>query len=490
MRFLRLAATVIVCAGLVGFAAPTDTMPPNTIPFSHVLRELSSKPGFTDAFLKDIQGHTRKSGAALLTPDLVDHLRQLIASHDWEGLDQFPGWTMADITPTIGVIREVAADTESPATGEQVWKFLDLGPYSRDDSTEINLRGISPLPPFRSEDVITDLGDGLVRGDGPNVLAPEHSDSRRLADVLNRLSANGLDGVAPVSAFWNDGTHPTTPEGLIEALMLTGQTVTVTDSRYFANFGHLHYNGQDVMTPFFVNTQILIPDTNRPLLVPVSHAEYEWHIRGPLLNADVSFYFGIDGKAEFRTMDELDQAWVMKRDAHEYRATDAIEVTRLAGGMVRTYMRLHQAHPDTPFGGYFAFGVCQDVVAAIELKMTGKATLFPNTAEDRLFTDARDAEINSLIRQLPKDRSVQAPDIERVFASLPVADTEEDLAKVTIPGLGADLVAVHRAWMEGDVRRSESRLHHRIKLGAIALLCLGFVAGAVLWWRKRQRRPA
>ena len=45
--------------------------------------------------------------------------------------------------------------------------------------------------------------------------------------------------------------------------------------------------------------------------MPVSHAEYEWKIRGPKVNADVSWYFGIDGKSEFRTMDTLDQAWVL-----------------------------------------------------------------------------------------------------------------------------------------------------------------------------------
>ena len=71
--------------------------------------------------------------------------------------------------------------------------------------------------------------------------------------------------------------------------------------------------------PFWVSSQIRIPGTKRTLLVPVSHAEYEWQIRGPKINADVSWYFGIDGKAEFRTMDTLDQPWVLGRHAHEYR---------------------------------------------------------------------------------------------------------------------------------------------------------------------------
>ena len=74
------------------------------------------------------------------------------------------------------------------------------------------------------------------------------------------------------------------------------------------------------MAPFWVNSQIVIPGTTRPLLVPVSHAEYEWKVRGPKMNADVSWYFGIDGKAEFRTMDTLDQPWVMGRMRMSIRA--------------------------------------------------------------------------------------------------------------------------------------------------------------------------
>ena len=271
--------------------------------------------------------------------------------------------------------------------------------------------------------------------------------------------------------------------------MATGHSVTVTDSRYFANFGHLHWNGRDVMMPFFVNSQILLPGTKRPLLVPVSHAEYEWHIRGPKLNADVSFYFGIDGKAEFRTMDQLDQAWVMKRNAHTYGGSDALDVTRLAGSIVRTYMRLHAAHPAIPFGGYFGFGVCQDVVAAIELKMTGKTTLFPNTADGRFFVDPRDAEVNELIRRLPKDRDGKPPGVERIFGSLPVGSSDAELAMVTIPGLGAELVAVHDAWTAGTLKRTEAPWVRRVKFAVVILAVLGAL-GFALRWRQRATHPA
>jgi hypothetical protein len=473
-----------LCAAAMGSAMPTDTMPPNTVSLAAMMRELSARPGFTQALLTELEGGRGKRGGALLTPDLIDHLRELIVGKDWEGLDRFPGWTMGEITPSVGALSRIAADADSAQAKQALTRYLDVGPYGFDSEGPIDLREPSPLPGFTVEGIVSTLGDSVTRGDGPSGLAPEHSESQRLADTLNRLAANGLDGVKRTEAVWNDERSPATPEDLIDAIMQTGQTVSVTDSRYFANFGHLHYKGQDVMMPFFVNAQVVVPGTDRPLLVPVSHAEYEWHIRGPRLNADVAFYFGIDGKAQFRTMDELDQTWVMRRDAHTYYQADAVEVTRLAGRMAQTYLRLHLAHPALPFGGYYALGVCQDVVAAIELKMTGAATLFPNTADDRFFTDPRDAEINALIERLPKDRAGKPPAMERVFASLPVGDSDAELARVSIPGLGADLVAVHDAWTAGKLKRTVSRRATLVRIVA------GLLAIAVAWalgWRLWRR---
>jgi hypothetical protein len=487
---------------MIGSTMPAGDMPPNTIPLSQMMQQLSSRPGFTEAFLQVIQGKDRKTGAAVLTPALVHHLRDIILGKDWQRLDRFPGWTMAEINPTVRVVGHLAGKDEkvdslataggAPATGETasalaLTEFLDLGPYSLSDRGNIiDLRSQSSLPGFDEASLVSSLGDGVIRGDGPSPLAPEHAASQRLADALNRLSANGLDGFAAAAAIWGSGQPVATPEQLIAAIAQSGHTVSVTDSRYFANFGHLHYNGQDVMMPFWVNTQWIVPNTDpvRQLLVPVSHAEYEWHIRGPQLNADVSFYFGIDGKAEFRTMDQLDQAWVMKRDAHTYTGADAVEVTRLTGAIVRTYERLHQAHPKIPFGGYYGFGVCQDVVAAIEMKMTGKTTLFPNTADAVFFTDPRDAEINALINRLPKDRDGHPPDPERIFGSLPIGSSDAELRTVSIPGLAPDLIAAHDAWTQGKLERVGE--HRRLR-DVLYILGALLAVGLIVQLRRRHR---
>src|ERR1700742_1051883 len=110
----------------------------------------------------------------------------------------------------------------------------------------ISLDAPSTLPAFTTDGLISELGAGVVRGDGPNpTLAPMHAESQRMAEVLNRLSLNGLDGTAPVTAVLA-GHTASTPEQMVAALTATGHTVLVSDARYFANFGHFHYKGQDV----------------------------------------------------------------------------------------------------------------------------------------------------------------------------------------------------------------------------------------------------
>ncbi len=495
------------------YMVPEEPMPANTILLSQMMRELSATPGFTDAMLAELDKGGKK-GPALLTPALLKRLREMILGKDWQGLDRFPGWTMREINPTVRVVGRVVAKDDavtslaarhpgapvgtsangagrpSAVTTDELKAYIDLGGYSLENPETVDLDEPSKLPGFTTDGLVSELGAGVVRGDGANEkIAPMHAESQRLADVLNRLSMNAVDGSASMTVTFL-GKRATTPQELVQALMESGHTVVVADARYFANFGHFHYKGQDVMMPFWVDSQIAIPTTgrglfgkSRSLLVPVSHAEYEWQVRGPKLNAGVSWYFGVDGKAEFRVMDTLDQAWVLGRHAHEYRDADAVEVTRLVGKMAVAYAHQHLARPDLPFGGYYPLGVCQDGVAAIEKKMTGKATLFPNTADATLFDDPRDAEINALIEAIPKDRNGAPPQPERIFGSLPTVD----LQAITMPGLTADLELVHAAWQEGELERTPSWIR-KMTIRAVGVTALGMLAAIVVWRRRRGGR--
>ena len=496
------------------YVAPEAPMPPNTILLSQMMRELSTQPGFHEAILKELDGG-KKQGPALMTPALIDELRKRILGKDWQGLDRFPGWSMRAINPTVRVAGHYAGKDEkleetsavhpgAPAADAAAKQFLDLGPYALDRSETVSLDQPSNLPPFTSDGLVTNLGAGVVRGDGPNDLAPEHPDSQRLADVLNRLTANRLEGAHAFTATWS-GKASTTPESLIQQLVESGANVTVDDARYFANFGHFHYSArgssgpaQDVMMPFWIDSGIPIPHSGslfrrpRHLLIPAAHAEYEWHIRspkvGPGINADISYYFGIDGKSQWRTMDTLDQPWVLKRNAHTYTGAQAVEVTRLAAALTIAYMHQHERRPKLPFGGYYALGVCQDGVSAIERKLTGRVTMFPNTVDASLFDDPRDPEVNDMMANIPKDRSGAAPAPDRIFGSLPLAPAPGDAPfdAVTIPGLAADLNTTYAAWKDGTLGKEPSPL--LILLDAVGLILFSFLLFQRI--RSNRRREA
>jgi hypothetical protein len=255
-----------------GYVAPEEPMPPNTVLMSTMMRELSDTPGFTDAMLAQLGGNG-KNGPALMTPALVKRLRQLILGKDWQGLDRFPGWTMQAINPTVKIADRVvaknpsAADLATQPTGartsdvssQQMKEYVDFGSYPLEKAERVSLDKPSTLPGFTTEGQVSNLGAGVVRGDGANPrLAPMHAESQRMADVLNRLSLNAMNGAMPLTAEIGD-RMATTPAQMVQVLMDTGHTVVVSDARYFANFGHFHYKGQEVMVPFWVDSQIAIP---------------------------------------------------------------------------------------------------------------------------------------------------------------------------------------------------------------------------------------
>ena len=263
----------------------------------------------------------------------------------------------------------------------------------------------------------------------------------------------------------------------MDALTTAGHDLEVRDSRYFANFGDLIYHGRDVLTPFWIDTGLPVPGTDRTLLVPVSHSQHEFIVRGPVVNADLSFYFGIDGEAVFRPSVTRDQAWVMGKVAHRYRGAEALEVTRLAGSIVRAYGAIKQRHPDLPFGGYYALGVCNDVNAMIELKMQGETSLFPLTLDPQFFTGG--GEVDQLAQRLPLDNGRDAkPEPRRILGSIPVAE----LSMLPLPSLRKDLEAVSAAWESGTLTLTGSR---DTLIWVVAVIG-GFLA--VLWLVRRRRQ--
>ena len=184
----RVVGVAAVCA-LVGcngageaYVVPEGPMPANTVMLAQMMRELSGRPGFTEAVLAEME-KGGKVGAAYMTPALMQRLREMILGKDWQGLDRFPGWTMRAINPTVRVVGHVAGKdatledvaarhpgSQGGVSTQQATKisraFLDLGPYSLEKAERVSLDEPSALPGFATEGIVSELGAGVVRGDG------------------------------------------------------------------------------------------------------------------------------------------------------------------------------------------------------------------------------------------------------------------------------------------------------------------------------------
>jgi hypothetical protein len=481
-RTARIALCGLALAGLTGLALTAQK--PDTSPelFSRVMQRVSAQPEFRERVLQGIR-EVPKVGE-FLSPDLVDRLRVLILGKECQRVDQFPALTIFALNKSVDAAARLAGNSAKPLAPSDL---LDTADYSLGHAESIDLDHPAATPSYADDPATAQrqIGFNLTMGDGPDpALAPMHAASRQLAAVLNRLAMNGPG--TPEAIAMLDGKNLADGGSLLGELAARGHRVSITDDVYFANFGHLHDGGREVMMPFWIDTQIAVPASRRALLLPVSHSEQELHIRGPKWNADVSFYYGIDGKAEFRTMDSLNQSWVMHRVLHKYEGvSQQIHAMRLLAAAVRVYYRVRMAHPELPFGGYYRLGVCQDVSAVVETVLQGRTLLFPITHDPAYFpqnnpADLRDQEFLNAFAALPSDRGSGMPPVNRVLGAVPTGDYNA----ILIPGLGSDLHRVELARALGLTTRTYPLLT------AIALFVLLLVLLLLGWRLLRRHRHA
>ena len=406
--------------------------------FSKVMSDLSKNQDFVDALMNRIGRNPNAGG--ILGPEEIQLLKSLIFRKDFAALDQFPGFTVKGMG--------VAVTLAGAEAKKRAAKNLEPAKPVVVEVLKENLIEELGLPVLQKENtpalasMLRDLGFGLQVGDKIDPSKTKIvADSSRMASMLNRLSLNPTDKDKPRYMVKIGDKTIDSPGALVDDLMKSGCKIEVRDVRYFANFGDLFYKGMEVLTAYWLNTQIPVPGTQDTLLVPVSHSQHELHIAGTDFSIELSFYFGIDGKVEFRVIDTLDQSWVLGRVAKVYVDKDAVEVVRMGGEIIKTYERIKKDNPDLPFGGYYALGVCDDVNAVIEYQLKGETTLFPLPHDNKYFQG--DSEVEKIIKKLPTDgRDNSLPDPKRVLGSIPA----EDFSKIPMPGLRAQLKAVKAAW--------------------------------------------
>ena len=486
-RPYRAALSCLVFLLLVAIGLPGQESDSSPVLFSTVMQRVSVQPEFRERVLQGI--HDTPKVGEFLSPNLVQRLRVLILGKEWQRVDHFPALTVAALNKSVDAASAMAGKSAAPLDPADL---LDTAEYPLGHSVTIDLDHPVTAPTYADDPttVPRNIGFDLIMGDGPDpVLAPMHAQSRQFAAVLNRLAMNGPG--QPEAAAVLDGKRFVDGGALIQEVRQKGHTVTITDDVYFANFGHLHDRRREVIMPFWIDTQIAVPASRRSLLLPVSHSEQELHIRGPKWNADVAFYFGIDGKAEFRTNDSLNQSWVMHRILFAYDdSSQQLHEMRLLSAAVRVYYGARRAHPELPFGGYYRLGVCQDVSAAVESDLRGKTHLFPITHDPAYFpqagsTDPRDREFLAAFNALPSDRGSELPPIDRVLGALPTVQYSD----MVIPGLAGDLERVTVADRLGLVQRTHPFLTFLIAV-ILVLLLLVFVAWRLFRRHRQKAAPA
>ncbi|RMG10515.1 MAG: hypothetical protein D6731_17300 [Planctomycetota bacterium] len=443
----------LACAaalGLLAIAAPSAAQQDDLLTLDEVVAELGDDPAVVEDLLRRLGGGAAAAG--FVTPAQRRELLGAVRRGDRSALRRFPTLTV----PALGEAVRLAGAASTAR--ERRRRGLDPKPsQGGDGGLGGGPRGVRRLlreplgiptggPPLAEGSLLKDLGYGLQYGD---VVDPEkasrHPDSARLANLLNRLAENDPTARSGdrFSVEFSGEVADSVPR-LLELLIASGHTVEVRDARYAANFGDLRFRGHDVATPFWLDTEVAVPGREGTLRVPAAHSQHEVVVRGPRVNADVSFFFGIDGKAEFRPMASRGQGWIGGVVAHVYRGERAIEAARMAGEVHRAMVDKQRAHPDLPYGGYYALGVCNDSNALVELHMTGKTTLYPLTRDLRYFQGS--GEVDRLARRLPVDgrgAPLGEDGLRRVLGSIPYADLDavpwpelrEDLRRLGATGL-------------------------------------------------------
>lgn len=436
MRSLRVASSLLLAALL---AAPLARAQTEAYTLPELVDELSrdpNAPGAIDAVLAELGRNP--AAAAILSGEQKARLREAIArgirEGKTDGLEFAPAMTVPEmgaavrIAPLVTGAGNAAGGTATGQTGAtSQGGGLPLPTRLVEEELGIPVADRS-LPPVESTPVGPLGGLGVTRGGERDPGRAERGpDSIRLAAVLNRLSLNPRG--APTYVVRVGGTRCDSPEAVIAALQAQGHTVTVQDLRRTANFADLRHKDRSVAAPVWIDTELNVPGTDRNLMVPATHSEHQFLVRGPVVNADLAFFMGIEGEAKFRAMLGKEEAWTGGRVAHRYEGEKAVEAARVAGEVRRAFVAKQKEHPELPYGGYFNLGVCNDSNAFIEQALTGKTTLYPLTRDPRFYTG--NGEIDRLSRLMPIDGRGRPTDLSRVLASLPMERTE-DLAFDTL----------------------------------------------------------
>ncbi len=417
-------SAVIAAVLLIGAFVRLSRMPravdPRWYTLSTLARELAQEKQTYDVVIAALGGGS--NGFGLISNEHKDFLRAIFSRGDYELLDAQPQVTLKTLGDGLAALAEHRGPVPpAPAL-----------PPPHEEPLGIPTGKSGPT----GEPYLQDIGLGLEHGDRLDTQkAARGPDSQRLADVLEGVAL----GTLSVDGF--DMTR--FPASFIETLRTAqGHTVIVVDQRLAANFGDLTRRGKPVATPLWVSTGRKL-ENGEPLLLPVPHAQLVLIVRGPKVNAEVTFYPSLDlagdgsGGTRFRADITTDQSWTGGFIAHTYENEQAVRALELML-MTRKQVEDKVRSKALPLDGYFALGVCTLAPAVVEKAVLHQTTLWPLTHDPRLFDG--DSELDVIVRSLPSDgRDESVPDDARLKGSIPWRHAND----IPFPGLRRELASLN-----------------------------------------------
>jgi hypothetical protein len=372
--------------------------------------KLTQDPATLKALLKRISESMGDRGSWVLSPANQARLIAALERADSTVLDSFPVLSLQETKMGIGAYarRTGPLPDDTPAKG----------------TVELKLSGKPRLP---AEDAFyKDLGEGVFYGDIRDAQALPFGDSKALSAALNRLALNTPGQTAEWKVRFA-GTELRSVEDLLNHLVATGHSIAVQDLRMFANFGDLWLKEQGVLrpvtTPFYVKTGLNLA-SGKELAVPVVHSEFNLQVRGPKVNSDIAFFYGIGGSAAFGSQATESQKWVGGRVVKTWNGAAAIALMERSATMRREIRAKVDKHK-LPMGGYGILGACSDVHAMI----LGKP-VFPQIRDLQYYSDGM--TIDTWSTNVYPTAPVTA---QEILDELPV----DNIADIQLPELRRDI---------------------------------------------------
>lgn len=385
------------------------------IPLADVLADLKSKVG-AETLERALDAHLAQS---VQDPDLRAKIAGGVHQAVAGGADvsTLPIVPMSALGAAQVIFDHAPSKGEKPAEGPSV---VSLDDVKKDCKVER-----SALSPVNA------ALPGLEYGEPADYSYDDCSLARLegLARALNSVSlGNGgalVDGDARYESV----------DAVVRMLVESGHRVVVDNSRYYADFLGLNYQGKTIMAPVWVDTGITIPGGGT-LRIPAPHAHHNVFVDGPVFRGQLKFYLGaFGGGTAFRAQSNLTRHWSGGRAQYTYdSAKDAekvVKILSLAGGLRKKWQAEGRSLPND---GYGTLGVCTDSTAVLEQAMEGKVTLFP-LAHPKVETPKDD--LDRVLQKLPSDLAGFEPGdaTRRIRSSIPFDTLEE----VPFPAVRAGL---------------------------------------------------